>query len=212
MTLRRPALVSLTGASAPFELRPGLLGARASTTIDEMRWPRASTLPLALLASSWASGCDVETVYVDPPVVQDGSVKIEVTGDPFIEVGFYNEQLYKALSSQGDCPIVHGLQGGTWSMPAIRTQGIARQALLSCSIVTAEGETVGEAALDASFYATTDGFFEVQAFPIPIKHEDDEATPEIDDLFGTAATMTCFAEDSEGRSDATSVEVILTEG
>lgn len=157
-------------------------------------------------------GCSVETVYIDPPVDRSGQGSNVVTGDPLLVIGFYEEQLYTELEPEGDCPIVHGLQGGTWIMPALRIQGIGSPAATQCRVVMDDGEQVGAAAAVEDFYVGGDGFLEVTAFPTPINHSKPGAGPGIDDLFGRSAEMWCRVEDDEGRGAEVTIAVHLIEG
>jgi len=169
-----------------------------------LRWLTALSALLLL-------GCDFGVVYVDPPVSYErGGLVIE--GDPFVELGYDHEQLYTPLVDGNDAPIVRGLQGGNWTHPTIRTKGIGTPATIDCSVVTDDGEQVGLAKSRQSFFVTADGDLEFQSYPIPIFHTDDNKGPEIDDLYGVGAQLTCRVADDEQRSASASASVVLTEG
>jgi len=156
--------------------------------------------------------CSVDTVYLDPPVDRGGQSSNVVSGEPTLEVGFYQEQLYTELEVGGECPIVHGLQGGTWIMPALRIQGIGTPAATQCRVVLDDGEQVGAAAAVEDFYVGGDGFLEVTAFPTPINHSNPGAGPGIDDLYGELGEMWCRVEDDEGRGAELTIAIRLVEG
>ena len=153
-------------------------------------------------------GGDVEKRYIDPKVDYGDELAYEPTGDPVVDLGFYVEQLYRPLANGDSCPVVHGLQGGTWSMPAARIRGIASPARVVGSIVTEQGQRVGEVDAEERFFLATDGWLEVQSLPIPV--EDESGT--ISFLYGQSAVLECTVTDAEGRSAHRAVHVVLTEG
>ena len=154
-------------------------------------------------------------VHVDPPINIDESYYFEpISGDPSVLLGFYKEQLYTELKEGDPCPIIKGTQGGTWTMPVLRTTGIGHRPLIECEIVMSDdGELVGESKGTHLFYENEDGYLEAAGFGIEIQHfdasEDDAA---IDDVYGRPAEMTCNIEDSEGRGNSQTVGVVLVEG
>lgn len=86
--------------------------------------------------------------------------------------------------------MVHS-QGGTWVMPAIRTTGIGPIPEVECRIETRSGERVGVVVGKTHFYLATDGWLEVQAYPIPIVHAAPNQAAPIDNLYGVEATLEC---------------------
>ena len=170
-----------------------------------LRW---TAWPAALLLA----GCDFGAVYVDPPVQYErGGLVVE--GDPYVELGYEQEQLYQAVVDGDDAPIVRGLQGGNWTHPTIRTTGIGTPADIDCTIVLEEdNEQVGLAKSKQSFFVTGEGNLEFQSYPIPIFHTDDAKGPGIEDLYGVRAQLNCTVADEEQRASSASVAVVLTEG
>ena len=171
------------------------------------------SLGLAGLAL-FAFGCDahVETIYVDP-IVDFGDAEDYVpSGKPTVDLGFYVEQLYLPLDDGDECPVVHGLQGGTWSMPALRSLGIDMKTDVLCTIITEADEQVGKAETNETFVLATDGWLEVQAMPIRVRHAAPNKQAPIDDLYGQTATLSCTVTDDEGRSDTVAREIVLSEG
>ena len=166
----------------------------------------ACTIVLAALA-----GC-VEYVDVDPETTWDPAAsKVAYEGEPELELGFYKEQLYTPLEEGSPCPVVYGLQGGTWTMPAVKTLGITPMAWVACSMVTDSGEEVGSTELRAQFFRGTENYFEIQSFPIPVFHTGDLVGQPIDDLYGQSATLTCSATGDAGGQATYSVRVVIVE-
>ena len=171
------------------------------------------TISILLLCLAGCDGPWVEVLYVDPPIDlsgYDGGFVIE--GEPHVEMGFYIEQLYQPLSDGEPCYVAWGLQGGTWTMPALRTKGIGTPVTVSCTMVTETGEIVSEVVSKTPLFLTPDRYLEVQAYPIPVHHPPPNEQTGVDDLYGQMATLTCEISDGEGRSDSVTYEVELVEG
>lgn len=167
----------------------------------------------ALALTALGGGCDrvVGFRLVDPPIdVGDAGPSVP-SGEPTVSLGYYAEQLLDRLQDGDGCPIVHGLQGGTWTMPAVRTTGLASPATITCDVLTHDGELVGHVEALQPFVLATDGWLEVQAFPVPIVHAPPNQALPIDDLYGAHATLTCAVHEG-GRSASQAVEVVLVEG
>ncbi|MDP6943810.1 MAG: hypothetical protein QF464_06630 [Myxococcota bacterium] len=159
--------------------------------------------------------CEVVVGYrmVDPEVdLETLDSGLDITGEPGVDVGFYHEQLYDPLHDGDDCPVVHGLQGGTWIMPALRIEGIFPFATTACTLTMETGEVVGQVSATTRFFLATDDKYEVQAFPVPVIHASPNEAEEIDDLFGLNATLDCTVIDSEERSGTVTRELVLVEG
>ena len=168
---------------------------------------RCGALAMALLAT----GCDFGIVYVDPPV-DFAPVGLVIEGPPTVELGFYEEQLYNPLLPGGHAPVVHGLQGGSWTHPAVRTTGIGTPAVIDCNIIAGTGEQVADVRSNENFVVAIDGFLEVQSHAVRILHTDPDSGPEIDDLYDQPATLSCSVLDAQERGSSKTVEVILVEG
>lgn len=174
--------------------------------------PTAEVLPrgvrLIALALACASlGC--ETTLVDPMVDYGDEPPYVPEGDPHLEIGYYTEQLYAPLEDGDTCFVIHGLQGGTWTMPALRTAGVLADLRVQCSLTTAAGELLGATDEPQRFYLAPDRMLEVQAFPIPVTHAPPREADPIDDLFGQEATLDCRVTDDEGREAAASARCVL---
>ncbi len=175
---------------------------------------RALLNTFLVLAVLGVAACEVVvgTRFVDPAVVPFDVQTGRVEGDPTLEIGFYIEQLYAPMDDGDECPVVWGLQGGTWTMPALRTQGIAATATVSCTITTETGEVVSEVEAATRFYLAFDGWYENQAMPLPVNHAPPNEFEPIDDLYGLEASLHCYVEDDQGRGNGTTVEIIIAEG
>jgi len=169
----------------------------------------AFTAMLVLLGA-----CTQEVIYrqVDPSVDYGDEEGLLLTGDPEVELGFYSEQLYRPLSHGDDCPIVRGLQGGTWTMPAVRIRGIGSPAVVACRLVSANGEVLGQTNARERLVRTPDGWLELQTYPVPVQHAAPLEAAPISDLFGAAATLSCSATDNAQRTSSSQVRVMLREG
>ena len=171
-----------------------------------------SSLLIALLAAAGVvfSACDVEIVYIDPPVKLVSETADMPVGPPELELGFYEGGVYRPLEAGSELPVVHGLQGGTWTMPAVRTRGLGTYAELICRLVTASGEQVGYVGAKTKFYFNGAGHLEVANFPIPVFHPD-RPQDAITDLYDMEATLTCTLENGEDAA-AFEVALVISEG
>ena len=173
------------------------------------------TLVFTLLVISVLASCEVVVGYrlVDPEIDMEAlGVDVEITGDPDLDIGFYHEQLYEPLHDGDSCPVVHGLQGGTWIMPALRIEGIYPFAETTCTLTVETGEVVGDISATTRYFLAKDDAYEVQAFPVPVIHAAPNEADPIDDLYGLSATLDCTVADSEGRLGAMTLELVLVEG
>ena len=165
---------------------------------------------LIVTSQLFSSACDTTKtlLYIDPPIDLGGYQPVYVPeGEPTIYVGYYVEQLFTPLVDGGKCPVSYGVQGGTWTMPAIRATGIGSPVNVACTMVTESGELVSEVVGDTPLYLTPDHLLEVQAFPIPVQHSPPHAGEPIDDLYGQWAVLECQVEDYEGRGDTFRADV-----
>lgn len=177
--------------------------------------PRLLILPLILGLTApplLASGCDVEVVWVDPFVEFIEQPAFDPTHEPELEIGYHVEQLYDPIVDGDEAPIVTPAQGGRWTMPTLRTRGIDSRASIHCQILTEAGEMVADSSEEQRFNLATDGALEFIGYPLEIRHAPPFEDDEIDDLYGLSAALTCTVTDTEGRSDDTSVQIVLVEG
>ena len=144
----------------------------------------------ALVLTMCIFGCDVEIIYIDPPIHLIAAPSAEPTGPPHLELGVYEGTRYTRLEDGASLPVVNGLQGGTWTMPAVRTQGLGAYAELTCALETDAGERVGYVSAKTKFFFNGAGSLEVGNFPIPVYHPD-RPHDTIEDLFGVEATLSC---------------------
>jgi len=169
-----------------------------------------------LSALLWCLGaCDVEptVVYADPAIdLGDYTGGFVVEGDPEVQLGFYVEQLFSPLNEGDACPVAWGLQGGTWTMPAIQTRGIGSPAVVHCTLIAETGEVLGDVESESPLYLTPDLYLEIQAYPVPVTHEPPNETEPIDDLYGVAATLSCSVMGPREEVGEASVQVEIVEG
>ena len=179
------------------------------------RQPLLGLLALALGTLVALVACDsvVDWRYVDPPITlaEDNSSLGE---PPQVSIGFKSVDtgVFEAMQDGDPLWVVHGTQGGTWTMPTLRTRGIGPLATVSCQLVTASGEMLPGAHTITRFFRTPDGSAEVPNFPIPVWHASPREGEPIDDLYGQQATLSCGVDDGDGHAGETSVEVILESG
>ncbi len=172
-------------------------------------------LGLALVAAlSCLSACgeNVTKRVVDPNVDYGDELAYVPSGTPTVDVGFYVEQLYQPLKNGDACPIVFGLQGGTWTMPAVRIIGIASPANVTAELRTDAGEVLGKVESRETFFLATDGWLEIQALAVPAQHAPPNENKPIDDVFGKPGKLTVTVTDEDERSADFSVPVVLDEG
>ncbi len=168
---------------------------------------------LLAVALTLVVGCD-QVVYewVDPPIRLAGQDADGPVGDAALDVGFFVDGAFVSLAADDRLAVIHGLQGGTWTMPTVRTQGIAAFATIRCGLTTADGEVVGRVDAKVKFFASADGPLEVQGFPVPVRHAPPHEADPIDDLYGQGATLDCTVSDDDGRRAGLELAVTLVEG
>ena len=169
----------------------------------------ATAIGGGLLAALCLVACG-EVIWIDPEVNYGDEELYVPHGDPAVELGFYSEQLYEPLTEGGECFVVHGLQGGMWTMPAVRITGIAQEAHIACTLTTAEGERVGITDEDVTFVLATDGWLEIQTYPIRVYRHPDAGA--VEELFGEPGTLECSVVDSAGRGANTSMDIVFAQG
>ena len=175
---------------------------------------RGGTWVWMLLSLAGCGGAPEEDVrLIDPPVsVPTPTDDLPIAGEPSVQLGYYVDQEYDPISDGDPCVVVHGIQGGTWTMPSVRTTGLRRQATIACSIVTERGEKVSEVTTRALFVLTHERLLEVANFPIPVHHPHPRAGYPIDDLYGLSADLSCTVSDAEGGVAHFQSLVVLSRG
>lgn len=174
----------------------------------------ATTLRLLTAISVYLmliSGCIVEYVPTDPDVVVNGDGS-GPSGPPSAELGFYFTDDYTTFGEGDGLPVVNGLQGGTWTMPVIRTQNLGSFSVVECDVTMVEsGEVVGFMSAKTKFFLSPDGFYEALNVPIPVYHAGSEGAP-IDDLFDKMATVACSVTDKDERMASFELDLMLVKG
>ncbi len=180
-----------------------------------------------LSAAATVVGCGVEYPCANPIELEgydglncfsDPAVKVNTSGlfdptdhEPYLELGFYEEQLYEELREGDDCPIAPQSQGGVWAMPALRTLGVGSPTKVTCSLIADTGEPVSETKQKIKMYLQPGGStLEFQQFPIRIREADTYA--DVEDLFGVGVELKCHVEDSSGRAADAAVNLVFTKG
>lgn len=139
------------------------------------------------------------------------ALSTDYEGEPILELGFYQEQLYTLLENGSGCPVVYGLQGGTWTMPAIRTRGITPMAWVTCTMTLDSGEEVGRTEVRSQFFRGTDDYFEIQSFPIPVFRTNVDESASISELYGLMALLNCSALGDDGKAANYTVQVEIVD-
>ena len=178
--------------------------------LPHFTWRQAILATVVLGLGMGEFGCDVEIVYIDPPITLIKGVSNTSPGPAGLELGFYHQNSYTPFDDGALLPVVHGLQGGTWTMPAVRLTGLGTYGELTCSLTTEAGERVGFVIAKTKFYFNTTGQLEVANFPIPVFHPDQPGAP-IDDLYGLKATLSCTLFNDSGDA-AFQAKIQITAG
>lgn len=164
---------------------------------------------LVISASAAVVGCDGETeprvvlveVPASPPTDYGDEPEYVPSGEQRMTLGFYREQLFQPLSENALLPYRQAVQGGSWTYPAVRVQGIARDAQVEASLSLSDGTLVGQTESFESFAVSLDGWLEIQAFPVPVN-------PSLE-LDGQRGRLTVRAEDDEGRVAEKEAQITL---
>jgi hypothetical protein len=134
---------------------------------------------------------------------------------PSVELGYYVDGAYRALSTAAEARVLWGSQGGTWTMPSVRLRGIASPALVSGMLALAAdgeaGEVLGRSEHQYQFVRSADGALECRTVAVPVQHAPPRQFEAISDLYGSLAILSITASDAEGRSASSSSSVILVE-
>lgn len=174
------------------------------------RTGRSAAITLFAVA---ALGTTCRTYPVDPAVDYQDQPSYEPIGTPILEIGFYVEQLYRPLRTGDPLPIINGLQGGRWTMPALRVRGLSSPAQVHCILLSerddGESQAVGEVIGTTRLVLAIDGWLENQAYPVPIRPPSGSS---VVDLYGMPTTLTCTIEDEGERAAQASLDVVFAEG
>lgn len=133
-------------------------------------------------------------------------------GSPAVQLGLEKDGRYVPLETGSETPVIWGLQGGTWTMPILRTRGIALPTHVEATLKLSKGERLGESeAIDDSLYHS-EGWMETDRFSVPVQHAPPNQYESIADLYGQSAWIEVRAWDDADRSAEFSVEITLVEG
>lgn len=165
-----------------------------------LRVPWRVSVPLVVAAS--LAACDETILWIDPPISLEGGG----SGPAALVIGQRDprdERIFVDLAADPALRVVHGLQGGTWTMPTLRIDGPPPSVAVACTVTTVGGEVVGVVVTQARTSPLGDGRVDVPWLPIPVRHAPPRTSAPIDDLDGAAATITCQVEAGGGRARAT---------
>jgi hypothetical protein len=172
-----------------------------------LRWTRRYRSLLACSTLAGGLGCG--------PALEQGDAELIAAGEPSITLGYYRDGVYQPLSATGQGRVLWGAQGGTWTMPSVRTWGIASPALVSGTLVlaaeTGEGELLGKSEHEYQFEAGAEGSLECRLVAVPVQHAPPRQFESIDDVYGQIALLSISASDAQGRSATSSSTVTLVE-
>jgi len=164
-------------------------------------------LSLSLLGSA---ACSVEVRLIEPDVDYQDEGGYVLEGEPRLEMGYYQEQLYIPMSDGGECVVVANPQGGYWTSPSIRVGGVLPDVQLRCTLTTGEGEVISDARERRHLVLSPDGLIEATNFPMFVERVDID--DDVEALFGTIATLECTVTDEEERAVELAVECELNPG
>lgn len=173
---------------------------------------RAIYAALAALAFAGAACDDVVYHYVDPTFRLSGEDATGPVGDPSLVVGFTTAAGFAPLSEDDRLRVIWGLQGGTWTMPTLRAEGLGTFVAIVCAVETDAGERVGAADAKTKLFPSPAGGLEILGFPIPIAHAPPHGADPIDDLYGQTGTFTCTVTDDDDRSATATYTITIEEG
>jgi hypothetical protein len=116
--------------------------------------------------------------------------------DPAVELGFHRAGGYQTLTDGGTCWVADATQGGYWTMPAVRTQGVTDEAEVTCVLVD---DQVGELGRETTYRIFSpvdgeDGTHEIKQFLVPLAEVDD---PMFDQLSGRSGQLSCTLRDDD---------------
>ncbi len=153
-----------------------------------------------LLLLVWGCGAPPE----DEPNIAPGEARVEL--------GFVADGAYVPCQRGSEAPVIWGLQGGTWTMPVLRTRGIASPSHIEATLTLHDGEELGEADLVDELNPTKTGWLESDRFSIPVQHAPPNQYESISDLYGQEALIEVRVSDDDERLADYSVQVTLVEG
>ena len=128
--------------------------------------------------------------------------------DPAVELGFYRAGGYDHLADGGTFWVNDAVQGGYWAMPAVRTQGLADEAEVSCVV---REDNVGELGSESTyrFFEEAEGgedMLEIKQFLVPLAVVDD---PMYASLPGQTGEITCSVHDDDGGEIDIALDVVF---
>lgn len=164
-------------------------------------------LEATALACALLVGCADEVIVWRDPDVRIADATIGHHGPRALVVGLGEGEAFVPLADDPTLAIVHGLQGGTWTMPTLRAETLASSLAVSCTLMSGD-EALGRTEVTTPTRPAAPGWVEVARLPIPVTHAPPDTHLPIADLDGAAATLRC-AVSAAGASAASDDDVVL---
>ncbi len=159
-------------------------------------------LLLVVVSLGWMS-CGERIIYKDYPVEFDQKKGDLIgTGEVFLKLGFFKEQLFRELQENGDVHIIQGFQGGTWVHLSIRVSGVSSRGRIEASL-----SGLGKISYDLKLVRSAEGFFEAYDIPIPIR----KTEAQLRAIYGKGAVLKVTYTTDKKKLSAEK-KVILREG
>jgi hypothetical protein len=153
-----------------------------------------ATLGAALLLCCSGLGCgEREVIYQDREVFFDYDPdEAQASMEKTIQVGVYEEQLFRSIEAQDELHIVAGFQGGIWAHISLRVTGLRSRGRIEARLSLGEdgsGAVVGETGFPIKLVRTAEGFLEAYDIPIPVGDRG-SAMADVAQYFGRPALLT----------------------
>jgi hypothetical protein len=125
-----------------------------------------------------------------------------------LEIGWLDSGSFSAFESGNAIAVVHGVQGGTWVMPAIRFSGVTSGGSLSGTMTLDSGVLLGESHRpNVRLVNAADGSALLQSFPVPVGTA--AGSPDVSEVNGANALFVVTYEDSACGQVELALPVVL---
>lgn len=125
-----------------------------------------------------------------------------------MELGFRVDGEFHPVEDGGTWFVVHGFQGGLWTMPTIRARGFLDKADLDLRLVADDGEILGALSLRQRLSPAGGGWWQIRDLPVSV----DLPVSDLPELAGRGAVVTCTLADDVGTVITRELDVVLDEG
>jgi hypothetical protein len=162
---------------------------------------------LSILALVWTSiGCSSPVPGADPQCAATNPASGS-TYESTVAFGRMSGNGFSALEAGGEVAVVHGFQGGTWIMPAMRLTGVTADGHMVASLTLVEGLLLGRSELDLRLDLQPDGSLLLEYLPVPAPQV--EGLPALAEIDGSQATLDATFKDVCGKEAMRSSVVLL---